>query len=135
MSIKVNQGRTLQLESVRKVVRDISLLIGSALLLAGLGVGTFAMGIKYHIAYTWIWAVWFGVFSFSVMLWSSLRSKFRRRGFIVFSTGWFLIHMLVMFEAATRLPMLISMLPVVFELWIGLAVCFWVFGLPPAVKK
>ena len=123
-----------ELNTIRRVTLDRFLVVGTALLLAGLLFGSFALTDKFHIGYKWNWAIWFGVSSF-LIVGLKLRPKAKQRGFIAFCSAWFLVHMLIMIMAASRLPLLISTLPVVFELWLGLAIAYRLFGLPPKHKK
>src|SRR5437867_12180148 len=78
----------------------------------------------------WLWGGWIGVGTFASVA-GFLRSKFRQRGFTVFCVVWFPVHMAVALGAAARYPILISLLPVTVELWVGFTIAFWLFALPP----
>ncbi|PYV35301.1 MAG: hypothetical protein DMG22_02755, partial [Acidobacteria bacterium] len=109
---------------------DFLLLVGSALLLIALGAGSFALRDEYHFGEFWLWGGWIGVGTFASVA-GFLRSKFRQRGFTVFCVVWFPVHMAVALGAAARYPILISLLPVTVELWVGFTIAFWLFALPP----
>lgn len=114
---------------MRRGILDIVLLIGSAILIICLGLGAVALKEKFQFGEFWIWGTWFGILSFISMA-GFLRSKFRQRGFIVLCAAWFPIHMFVMFISAARLPMVISIVPVTLELFIGLTIAYVLFGPP-----
>lgn len=118
----------------KRDILDIFFLVGSGLLITALLVGSYALRNEYNFPEFWIWGTWFGIVSF-VSVAGFLHSKFRQRGFVLFCAVWFPIHMLVMFVAAALLPMVISVGPVTFELFVGLAAAYLLFGLPSRQRK
>jgi hypothetical protein len=116
-----------------KALLDKLLLAGSALLVAGLGVGFFALADRYHIPPVWIFALGIGG-GFIVAVGRSLRSKFRQPLFVVFFVAWLVIHTLVTLLVIKFLTILWVWPASFLELWIGYAVAFWLFGLPPRGK-
>lgn len=119
---------------VRKVTIDLALLIGSALLLIGLGVGSFALSDRYHLSDVWVFATWIGIF-FVLVIGRSLRSKFRHPMFVAFFIVWLAIHITVIFIVLKYLTILFVYPFIFLDLWIGYALAFWLFGLPSKDKK
>ena len=117
------------MRSLSKAILDRSLLVALALLLIGLGIGSFQVAEMHHIGAKYVIAAWAGAAFFAGVA-RSLRAKLRRPLVIIYLLVWFVVHMLVTFEAADDLPMLLWILPLGLELWIGLAVAFYFFGRP-----
>lgn len=118
------------MRSLSKVILDRSLLVALALLLIGLGIGSFQVGEMHHIGPNYVIAAWFGV-GFFAMVAASLRGKLRRPLVLMYVLIWFVVHMLVTFEAAAHLPQLLWIFAVGLELSIGLGAAFYLFGRPP----
>jgi len=120
--------------TMKEALFDKLLLVVSAIILAGALVILLSVSEHRRVNEAWTWGTWFGVGSF-VCVAGFLRSKFRRKGFVLFCLGWFPVHMVVMFAAAARFQPITSILPVTAELWIGFTVAFWLYGRSPQGKK
>jgi len=116
-------------KSLRNSIRDKALLVVAALFGAGLFAGSFALGAKCQIRPAWIFALWLGV-GFAVVIGRSLRVKFREPLFMMFFAGWLCAQVLIMLLAISFLTLPFSILVMAFELWIGYALAFRLFGLP-----
>jgi hypothetical protein len=116
-------------KSFSDALRDKALLVIAALVLAALGFFSFLLGDKYHIRPAWVFAFWLSV-GFVAVIGRSLRARFRQLRFVLFFTGWLLVHVLVMLAAMSllTLPFWIPVLAI--ELLIGYALTFRLFGLP-----
>jgi hypothetical protein len=121
------------MKSLGKGIVDKSLLVGSALLLAVLGIGTFALGDKYRVSPVWIMGLWLGIL-FVAAIGRHFRAKFRRPLFMVFFIAWFSMHLLIMLLAMSFLVFPLWIPLIFLELWIGYALAFRLFGLPPDKK-
>ena len=109
------------------------LLVGSALIVAGLGVGSFALSEKYDVPPVWMFALWIGL-GFIAVVGGSLRSKFRQPLFVVFFVGWLAVHTLVTLLVIKLFTILWVWPTSIVELWIGYAIALWLFGLPSKDK-
>ena len=70
------------------------LLIGAALLVAGLSTGAALLSMAYNISPAWLLAFWVAVIFFLVVGWG-YRRKFRDPAFLSLFVAWTLIHVLV----------------------------------------
>jgi hypothetical protein len=103
------------------------LLVVSALLLAGLGVGSFALGEKYHLPKEWGIALWIGL-GFIWVVGRRFRSKLREPFFVPFFLLWLVVHTVGSVVALFNFTLL-SVVPfTVIELAIGFASARWLFG-------
>ena len=117
-------------KSLIKSIRDKALLVICALFAAALGFFSFAFADKYHITRGWIFGLWIGVV-FVAAIGTSLRARFRRPEFIVFFVGWLFAHILLMLLVMSHLNLLLWIPAIFVELWVGYALAFRLFGLPP----
>lgn len=134
MQVSANQRGSNESGTARRGVLDISLLIGSAVLVIGLGIGAFDLSDKYHIGDAWIFALCAGVGLIAVVG-KSLRSKFRKPLFVVFFIGWLAAHILVMLLVLKYLTLLFVYPFTFLDLLLGYSAAFWLFGLPSNDQK
>jgi len=125
--------RVFGTKPLRNSIIDGSLLVASALILAALGVGSFAVADKYDVTPAWIFGGWLGI-AFVVVVGRSFRSQLRRPLFLAFFAGWLATHVLLMLLAMTYLTFP-SWVPLIFlELLVGYAAAFRIFRPQSAVK-
>jgi choline-glycine betaine transporter len=117
-----------------KKLLDKLLLAVFALLVAAPGVGSILLGQAYHLPSSSNLAAWVGVV-FIAGVGRDLRSKLSKPLFIPFFLGWCAVHTVGTIMVIKRFTIL-SVLPfTVIELFIGYAVAFRLFGLPPESKR
>jgi uncharacterized membrane protein len=109
---------------------DMLLLIGAALLVAGLSTGAALLSLAYNISPAWLLAFWVAVIFFLVVGWG-YRRKFRDPVFVSFFLAWLLVHVAVYLLVLGYLGFLYYLPIVVLELWIGYTIAIWQFGPPP----
>ena len=114
----------------RRSAWDIILLLGASILVVTLSVGGFWLSDKLKFGEFWVWGTWMGPLTFFPFT-RGLRSIWRQRGFVYYCIGWFAVHMAVMYAAAARLPILIALIPVAVELFLGFTLAYWLFARPP----
>lgn len=116
-----------------KVSKDRMLLLGAALLVCLLGVGSFFMGEVYRINPAYF------IFAFNTILLPTVigghfRQHFKKPLFVLFFAGWMCAHGLIT-VALWHYVWLWYWLPVLaLELFIGFGAAYVLFG-PPAEKK
>lgn len=108
-------------------MRDRLLLIGSALLITVVGVGSFLLADAYHVRLAWVMSFWF-CFAFIAVLGWNVRDQFRSRSFIAFFCLWTVIHVVLML-ALWKFVNLIYWFPLIFvELVVGFMLANRFFG-------
>jgi len=109
------------------------LLVAGAIMVAAIGVASFLMADYYRVSPLWVFLGWFSLL-FIAAVGKDFRDRFRSPAFVGFFLAWLVVHLLVTIISVARLPW-VYWLPAVFlELWIGYAVAFRLFGLPPNQK-
>jgi uncharacterized membrane protein len=109
---------------------DMLLLIGAALLVAGLSTGAALLSLAYNISPAWLLAFWVAVIFFLVVGWG-YRRKFRDPAFASFFVAWTLVHVLVYLLVLAYLGFPWYLPIAVLELWVGYTIAIWQFGPPP----
>src|SRR5580704_2989904 len=87
--------RVFGMKRLHNSIIDGSLLVASAIILAALGVGSFAVADRHDVTPAWIFAGWLGI-AFVVVVGRSFRSQLRRPLFLAFFAGWLAAHLLLM---------------------------------------
>lgn len=113
----------------RKVV-DKLLLVGTAVLVAGLSLVAGLICEEHHISPAWLLSFWAGVgFLIAIAKTYGLR-KFRSPSFAAFSVSWLLAHVGVYLAVLAYLGFLYYFPFLVAELWIGYMIAIVLFGPP-----
>jgi hypothetical protein len=127
---KHTKAEDSELTTPRRGILDISLLVGSALLLAAMGFGSFLLAFDYDIPPAWIFAIWLGIL-FMGVVGVSLRSKLSNPLFIVFLLGRAAVHIVLVLWVLKNLNLFYVYPFIILELWVGYTLVSWLFGLPP----
>ena len=109
---------------------DIILLLGASILVITLLMAGFLLSEKLKFGQFWVWGTMMGPVTFFPFT-RGLRSIWRQRGFVYYYVGWFAVHVGVVYAAAARLPILIALVPVAVELFLGFTLAYWLFAKPP----
>jgi hypothetical protein len=124
----------LELRNWRKYLFDKFLMIAAALVVAGLGFGSFVLGDTYHVPPGWIFSAWVAA-GFIVTVGWRLRSRLKQPFFVPFLLVWLVLHVIGTILVVRRFTILGIWPFTLLECWIGLAVTYWLFGLPTRNRK
>lgn len=113
-----------------KVV-DMLLLVGAALLIAGLSTGAALISEEHRISPAWLLSLWAGIGFLIIIGRTYGMRKFRSPSFALFSVAWLLMHVYVFLAVLGYLGFLYYLPFLVVELWIGFMSAIWFFGPPP----
>jgi len=114
----------------RKVV-DMLLLLGTALLVAGLSTGAALVSEAYHVSPAWLLAFWAGVGFLMVIGKTYGVRDLKSPRFAAFSASWLVIHVCVFLLVLSYLGFLYYLPFLAAELFLGFMAAIWLFG-PPA---
>jgi hypothetical protein len=115
----------------RSRAMDILLLIGAALLVAGLSTGAALISLAYNVSPAWLLSFWAGIGFLGIVGKTYGVQKLRSARFAVFSAAWLAIHICVFLIVLTYLGFLYYLPFLVAELFLGFMTAIWMFG-PPA---
>jgi hypothetical protein len=119
-----------ELQSSSSRILDLSLLVGSALVVCVVAVGAFILAEIRHINPMW---VFFGLISigFLVGVREEYRKEFRSSRFILFVLGWLVVNMAVIVVIVSSFGW-IYLIPALFvEQVVFYMSAYWLFGLQP----
>src|SRR5258708_39453253 len=108
---------------------DYLALLGSALLLIGLGAGWFRLADKYHVYVLWIFLGWMSLLFF-VVVGRNFRRQLRSTSFVLYFLTWLLLHLLIYTFFLLYSSWFYWLLVLPIELWIGYTAAYALFGLP-----
>lgn len=113
-------------------VRDRLLMIGAALLLCVLGVGSFSFAGEYHINDTWLFFAW-GSFLIIPVFGRAFRGHLKRPSMVPFLGGLTIVHGLVCIGLIKWQIPLVYWIPVfIVEASIGAWAAYHFFGIIPS---
>ena len=127
MRIKETDLKSAEPGRRRRSASDLLSLFGAGILETAALVTFLSLIESYRIPEFWYWGTVMGPGTFFPVM-RFLRKRFRQRGFLYYCAGWFPVHMIVMYLAAWRLPVLIALFPVALELFVGFTIAYWLFG-------
>jgi hypothetical protein len=111
-------------------VVDMLLLLGTALLVAGLSTGAALVSEAYHISPAWLLAFWAGV-GFLMIIGKTYGVRdLKSPRFAAFSAAWLVIHICVFLLVLAYLGFLYYLPFLVAELFLGFMAAIWLFGRP-----
>jgi len=112
-------------------VVDMLLLVGTALLVAGLSTGAALTSEAYNISPAWLLSFWAGVGFLGIIGKTYGVRRLKSPRFAAFSAAWLVIHVCVFLFVLGYLGFLYYLPFLVAELFLGFMTAIWLFG-PPA---
>jgi len=106
---------------------DRFLLIGVALLICLVGIGSVILGDIYHVNPAWFFFGWNSLFLLP-MLWREFRDHLRKPAFIVFFVVWMCAHGLTVLALMRWAPLTLWPFAILLELALGFLAAHYLFG-------
>jgi hypothetical protein len=134
LGLDQNMPETQQIKSSARGCLDIVFLIGVALLLCVVGVGAFWAADAYHVNPMWVFFLWNSVFMVPIFM-KDFRNHLKRPTFVAFLIIWGVIHGLVVVMLMRRTPVVVWLLAISVELFLGYLLADRIFGIRRATRE
>ena len=114
----------------------MGLLVASALVVCGLGMGAFVFAELHHLNPLWVFLSLISI-NFFAFAWEEYRKEFRSTRFILFVVGWIVINVLLVVTVLASLGWLYLVPALLLEQLAFYMSAFWLFGLrvPRRIRK
>ena len=109
-------------------------LVGSALLLCLVGIGTFVFTEIHHFSPVWVFLslISIGFFAFAF---EEYRKEFRSPRFVAFVCGWLFVNCVVVVTILGSFGWLYLILALLLEQFLFYMTAYWIFGLEPPSRS
>ncbi len=117
-----------------RLILDVSLLVGAALLVCALSVGAFVFAEVHHLNPMWVFLPLMAAAFLAGVGWD-YRKEFKSVAFLTFFCGWAVLHVVVFVAVVGSYGWLYWIPTVVVEQAFFYMSAYWLFGLQPPPRR